>query len=151
MFTNDIYVPYFAGADTSPARIVWAGRFFVLLVVVATYFIALVAPRDVFALGVWCFTGFSSLFPILLGAIYWKRSNKYGAMASVITVAGLWLYLTGDAISEGSDFLIYGMAPVAFVLLASTSAFVVVSLATPAPDPALVARFFPASQRNART
>ena len=148
MFTNDVYVPYFAGADTSPARIVWAGRFFVLLVVVATYLIALVAPKDVFALGVWCFTGFSSLFPILLGAIYWKRSNKYGAIASVVTVAGLWLYFTADAIREGSGFLIYGMAPVTFVLLASAVAFVVVSLVTPAPDPALGARFFPSKEQQ---
>lgn len=148
MFTNDIYLPYFARADTSQARIVWTGRVFLLLVVVATYCIALVAPRDVFALGVWCFTGFSSLFPILLGAIYWRRSNKYGAMASVITVAALWLYFTGDAIGTQGGFLIHGVLPVTFILLASTIVFVVVTLLTPAPDPALVARFFPDSARK---
>ena len=126
------------------------GALSLLLVVVATYCIALVAPRDVFALGVWCFTGFSSLFPILLGAIYWRRSNKYGAMASVITVAALWLYFTGDAIGTQGGFLIHGVLPVTFILLASTIVFVVVTLLTPAPDPAVVARFFPDSAEKRR-
>ena len=136
-----------ASWNTSPARIVWTGRLFVLLIVVATYFIALGAPRDVFSLGVWCFTGFTSLFPLLVGAIYWKRSNKYGAIASVITVSALWLYFTGDAVREKHAFLMYGMMPVTFFLLASAVAFVVGSLVTPAPDAALVARFFPPSRK----
>lgn len=147
MFTNDIFVRYIAGPDTSQARIVWTGRLFVFLVVVATYLIALAAPRDVFALGVWCFTGFTGLFPILLGAIYWRRSNKYGAMASVLTVGAFWLYYMDDAITR-TNFLLYGVTPVTLVLLASTIVFVVVTLVTPAPDPAHVARFFAAKRRR---
>ena len=141
MFTNDVYRPYFAAKDVSEVRLVWVGRAFVLVVVAATYGIALLQPGQVFLLGVWCFTGFSSLFPILFGAVYWRRANRFGAIAAVVVVAIGWFALLGRALQ--GPFLIADLMPVTFLLAASTATFIVVSLLTPAPDAEHVARFFP--------
>jgi SSS family solute:Na+ symporter len=92
-------------------------------------------------MGVWCFTGFASLFPIVFAAIYWRRANKQGAIAAVITVAALWLYFLKDALK--GEFLIGGMMPVTIVIGASTLALVVVTLVTPPPPRDLVDKFFP--------
>jgi SSS family solute:Na+ symporter len=35
---------------------------------------------------VWCFTAFSSLFPVLLAALFWKRSTRFGAYLSTLSV-----------------------------------------------------------------
>ena len=40
-----------------------------------------------FTLGVWCFSGFASLFPLVFAAIYWRRVTKAGAIASVVVTA----------------------------------------------------------------
>ena len=59
-----------------------------------TYLIGTFAkPRGVFTLGVWCFSGFASLFPLVFAAVYWKRATKAGAYACVLAAAGTWLLL----------------------------------------------------------
>ena len=142
MFTNDFYLHFIAKDRPSERSVVWMGRMFVISIVVATYFIALYCPKkSVFGLGVWCFTGFTSLFPILVGGLYWKRSNKYGAIASVVVVACMWLYYIDRALEPGG-FLLLGVLPVVLMLAASTLAFVVASLVTPPPDEAHIAKFF---------
>ena len=88
-----------------------------------------------------CATGFASLFPVVFAAIYWKRANKWGAMASVVTVAVLWLWFLGDALTD--EFLIAGMMPVTILLGASSVAMVVGSLVTPPPPQDLQEKFFP--------
>ncbi|MEC9030992.1 MAG: sodium:solute symporter family protein, partial [Planctomycetota bacterium] len=101
--------------------------------------------QSVFDLGVWCFTGFAGLFPILFAALYWKRSNKQGAIAGVLTLAVL--ETTGYLLSLGEhegEFLILGMMPVAFIVTITTAVMVIVTLLTPAPDEAIVEKFFPA-------
>ncbi len=144
LFTNYIVVRYgraFGLAEITDRSRVILGRAFVLAMVVITYFIGLTQPGGVFPIGVWCFTGFASLFPIAVAAIYWKRSNKWGAMASVVVVAVLWLYFLPDAF--GGEFLIAGMMPVTVILAASTVTLIVVTLATPPPERGIVEKFFP--------
>ncbi|MCH7721085.1 MAG: sodium:solute symporter family protein, partial [Planctomycetes bacterium] len=79
MFSNDIAVRLLGKDRLSERQKVLLGRVFVIMVVAATYLIALRAPRSVFQLGVWCFTGFAGLFPIVFAAVYWRRSTKWGA------------------------------------------------------------------------
>ncbi len=140
MFTSDVYLRLRSREQLSEAHVVWAGRVFVLLVVVATYFAALVMPVQIFPLGVWCFTGFASLFPLLLGAVYWRRANKYGAMASVVVVAALWIYYAGEAIHGGLS--LFGVLPVVVLFSVSTLVFVLVSLLTPRMPAEHVEKFF---------
>lgn len=100
--------------------------------------------RQHLRLAVWSFTGFASLFPIVVAAVYWRRATKHGAIAAVLTVAALWIYFFTDGwqvpgYSVGGS----GVMPVAVIFAASATILVVVSLFTRPPEPAVVARFFP--------
>jgi SSS family solute:Na+ symporter len=149
LFTNDIVAPYGhrlgLGEIGDRAR-VWLGRCFVAAMVLVAFLIGLGDPGGVFPIGVWCFTGFASLSPVVFAAVYWKRSNKWGAIAATGTVAGLWLGFLGDALT--GEFLIAGMMPVTILIAASTAVLVIVTLLTPPPPPDLQEKFFPGSTRR---
>lgn len=143
LFTNDIVAHHIRHDRLSERQRVLFGRGFVVGVVAVSFLIGLFNPQSVFVLGVWCFSGFASLFPLVFAALYWKRSNKYGAMASVLTVGVLWLWFLPRVLTEG-EFLLFEMMPVTFMFAASLVVMVVVTLLTPAPERALVEKFFPA-------
>ncbi len=145
LFTNDIVSHHFGKDGISDEKKILLGRGFVVLIVLVCYLIGLSNTQSVFDLGVWCFTGFAGLFPILVAALYWKRSNKQGAIAGVLTLAVL--ETTGYLLSLGDhegEFLILGMMPVAFIVTITTAVMVIVTLLTPPPDEAIVEKFFPA-------
>lgn len=148
LFTNDIVVRYAPklglSGITDRARVLLA-RLFIFLMVVIAFLIGLGKPGGVFPIGVWCFTGFASLFPIAVAAVYWKRSNKWGVIAAILTAAILWFWFLGDAI--GGEFLISEMMPVTLVIGASTTALVLVTLLTPPPPRDLQDKFFPPPPR----
>ncbi|MBL04164.1 MAG: hypothetical protein CMJ99_00840 [Planctomycetes bacterium] len=145
LFTNDIVSHHLGKGEMSDEKKILLGRGFVVLIVLICYLIGLSNPQSVFDLGIWCFTGFAGLFPILFAALYWKRSNKQGAIAGVLTLAVLETtgYLLSLAEHEG-EFLILGMMPVAFIVTITTAVMVIVTLLTPPPDEELVEKFFPA-------
>ena len=147
MFTHDI-VMHAAGEDRFTDRQQIAlGRWFIVLVVAGTYVLSLFPPPNIFDLAVWCFSGFASLFPLVIASIYWRRVTRAGAIASVLVAATVWAALffvvplmTGRRIAE--DYLILGMMPVSIMIVVSGLTLVVVSLATnPLPD-RIVDRFF---------
>jgi SSS family solute:Na+ symporter len=136
-----------APASTAPAGTrggeVRAGRLFVAGVLTATFALSLVAPPAIFRLGVWSFTGFAALFPLLAAALWWRRATRAGAWASLATAAGLWLgYFAGSGGGDGATA--FGLLPVAVIVAASAAAMVGVSLLTRPPGPEALARFFPA-------
>lgn len=143
MFTNDIVVHY-AGKDRfSDKQTIAIARLFVVVIVAVTFAFSLAEPRRVFTLGVWCFSGFSSLFPLVLAAVFWKRLTKAGAYASVLVAAGSWFILfqqSGFALNP--DYVFLEMMPVATMMAASTVAMVVVSLLTPPPGEDTLKKFF---------
>jgi SSS family solute:Na+ symporter len=149
MFTNDIVVRMAGEERFNDKQRLALARAFVVAVVVAAYAISLAAPRSVFTLGVWCFSGFSSLFPLVFAALYWKRVTKAGALACVATAAVAWLLLFRDA-NWGADreYLFLGMMPVVTNVAAAALALVVVSLLTRPPSPATIEKFFPAGKRT---
>ena len=144
MFTNDIVVHY-AGRDRlSDRQKVLCGRVFVVLIVAVTYALAQLRPGSVFTLGVWCFSGFASLFPLVIAAIYWKRATRAGAYACVLTATIVWWILFAKSgYGRGGQFLFGGMMPVATIVGASSAAMIIVSLATKTPSAETVERFFP--------
>lgn len=146
IFTNDIYGHYIGHDKLTDKQKVMIGRLFVIVVVAITYFLALglQGTRGVFTLGVWCFSGFSSLFPLVIGALYWKRATKQGAYACIIGAAGSWLILFAmSGFGKNSEFLVFGMMPVAVMLLISTLGLIIGSLLSPPPSEKLVKKFFP--------
>ena len=151
MFTNDFIVPL--KGEVSDKQKVWLGRGFIVFIVLITYIISIFKPTSVFNLGVWCFSGFSALFPIAFASVYWKRLTKGGVIASVLSTAVTWALFIYDALGNkgekwfgevhAGEYLILGVMPVTFICLASLIALVGVSLLTKAPSQATIDRFFP--------
>jgi SSS family solute:Na+ symporter len=154
MFTNDIVIPLTGKDRFTDRQKLWLGRGFVIAVVVVTYLISLGNPAHVFDLGVWCFTGFASLFPLVFAAVYWKRATRAGAIACVVTTAIAWALFFADAMiftEKGylgskdpgtEEYLVGGAMAVAFIFAASATSLVVVSLLTRPLSRQTIDKFF---------
>ncbi|MFN3169042.1 MAG: sodium:solute symporter [Phycisphaeraceae bacterium] len=155
MFTNDV-VSRVAGRERfSDRQMIWLARGFVLVIVAISYALSLMLLNtNVFDLGVWCFTGFGCLFPLVFAALYWRRATRAGAIACVLATVGTWgLFFWDDILNKGDkvfgsphngEYLVLGMMPAIFIFSASVLALVLVSLATKAPDEQALHKFFPA-------
>jgi len=143
MFTTDI-VTHYAGKDRfNDRQIVMIARIFIVGIVAVTYGFSLFEPRRVFTLGVWCFSGFSSLFPLVFASLYWKRLTRLGAFASVIGAISTWLYMFSQSnFGADSQYRFLGLMPVATMIAVATGSIVVVSLITRPPEDAHLRRFF---------
>lgn len=99
---------------------------------IVAMFIARDPDSSVFRIVSFAWAGFGATFgPVVLLALFWKRSNKYGALAGMITggvMVFVWKYLIAPM---GGVLGIYELLP-AFLL--SLIVNIVVSLATPAPS-----------------
>ncbi len=146
MFTQDLVRRYWP--DLSDQRQVLSGRLFVIVVVGLTFALSLVAQRSIFGLAVWTFTGYAALLPILLAALFWRRSTAVGALSALVVVSGLWLVAFFRGWSQ-PDFSIggTGLMPVVAMFAASAVAMVVGSLASTPPPAEVVERFIPRSVR----
>ncbi len=144
MFTQDI-VRHVAFRDRMRERHqVLAGRLFVVGILSAIFILSRFTARSIFSLGVWSFSGFAALLPVLIAALYWKRSTWVGALCSIVTVAVLWLYFFLDA-SGNPDYSLgdSGLMPVVPMVAASSLMMWLGSILSAPPAPQTVARFFP--------
>jgi SSS family solute:Na+ symporter len=150
MFTRDIVLRKFGENRFTDSQKVLIARGFILAIVAATYglAVALMNTAQVFALGVWCFSGFAGLFPLVVAAVYWKRTTAAGAISCIVVTAATWCALFYRDIfaekSSGADeeLLIAGMMPVTLIIAASALTLVVVSLLTAKPSDATLRKFF---------
>lgn len=154
IFNNDVVLHY-AGKDRfSDGQQVLMTRLFIIVIVAVTYVISLIlGPKSsVFALGVWCFSGFSALFPIIFAALYWRGLSLAGAISGVLAAIISWGFLFYRALAEdrlGGFYLkfslgesTYEVMPVVAMLLSSLITMVGVSLVTPKPSDATLKKFF---------
>jgi SSS family solute:Na+ symporter len=144
IFTNDIVIHRAGKKKYSDNQIISIARIFIVCIVGLTYFLAMLAQdANVFDLAIWCFSGFSALFPLVFAALYWKRATKQGAVASILAAVFTWFYyfhLSG----YGGEYLVGpGVVPAAICFLASSVAMVLVSLLTEPPSSETLAKFFP--------
>jgi len=144
MFTKDIVLHYGYHHKMTDRQQILSGRLFVVAILVITYLLSLVTRATIFSMGTWSFTGFAGLLPLIVAALYWRRSTKVGAFASVFTVAILWTYFFSQGFGR-PDYTVggTGIMPVAVVVGASAMAMVVGSLLSSPPDEATLQRFFP--------
>lgn len=151
MFTEDVLLPMGGEGRFSDKQQVWAARGFIIGIVLVTYLIAQLNPTSVFALGVWCFSGFTGLIPLVLAALYWRRLTKWGGYASVLATILSWAYLfyqSGFGKDRGFTVNIpvggetYETMAVLWVTLASSLALVGISLVTRPPSETTIRRFF---------
>src|SRR5262249_41087880 len=57
------------------------------------YMIALTTPESIFELAVrYAFSGFAAMAPVMIAALFWKRSTKWGALAATLFTAACLIY-----------------------------------------------------------
>jgi SSS family solute:Na+ symporter len=88
MFTEDVFAHYGGKTRFGQAVQVQTGRVFVVLLTAFAYFVALQAPESIFELAIqYAFSGFAALSPLLIAALFWRGSTKWGALAATVWVA----------------------------------------------------------------
>jgi SSS family solute:Na+ symporter len=151
MFTTDIVLHYRRGKPLSEMQQVLLARGFIVAIVAVTFLLSLWNQPRVFQLGVWCFAGFTGLFPLAVAALYWKRLTAAGAYAAVVATGVSWgvLFWRSDFAANARytlDLTLFGQTyktePVATIFLCSIAAMVLVSLITPPPSEKTLAKFF---------
>jgi SSS family solute:Na+ symporter len=138
MFTEDVFAFYGGRERFGEAVQVQTGRLFVVVLTVTAYVIALRAPQTIFDLAVqFAFSGYAALSPLLFAALFWSRSTKWGALAVAVWTASAVIYTARvpGALAWG------GLLPVVPMTLISCALMIAVSLATPAPSAATIARY----------
>ncbi len=175
MFTEDVFTYYGGTSRFGPAVQVQTGRLFVVLIAAIAYVIALNVPPGIFGLAVqYAFSGFTSMLPLLVAALFWRGSTKWGALAVVIwtaaTMAGVgllqaaipapppgvtipvWTLAGTEIITRtpgGTDVL--GFMPVLPMLIGSSLLMFVVSRLTPKPAAGTLTRYFPETSLPTRS
>ena len=111
----------------------------VVAISVIAAFIAADPNSSVFNIVSFAWAGFGAAFgPVVLLALFWRRSNRAGALAGMIAggaMVFIWKYLVRPL---GGAWNIYELLP-AFVFAGIVN--IVVSLLTPAPDKAVTDEF----------
>jgi sodium/proline symporter len=116
-----------------------AARSVLLIIAALSIIIAWDKDSSVFSIVSFAWAGFGATFgPVMLCSLFWKRSNKWGALAGLLT-GGIMVFLWKFCISSlGGAFAIYELLP-AFV--AGLAAIIIVSLLTPKPDSEITEEF----------
>jgi len=144
IFTNDIVLHRVGPKKYSDKQVISIARIFIVVIVALTYALAMLAKdANVFDLAIWCFSGFSALFPVVFAALYWKRATKQGVIASILAASATWVYFFHLSGYGGEYFVGPGIVPAAICFLVASVALVVVSLMTEPPSKETLKKFFP--------
>jgi len=144
IFTNDIVIHRAGENKYTDKQIIFIARCFIVVIVAVTYGLAMLAKNaNVFDLAIWCFSGFSALFPVIFAALYWKRTTKQGAIASIIAALLTWLYYFHESGYGGEYMVGPGIVPAAICFGASAIVLIAVSLFTKPPSEETLDKFFP--------
>lgn len=131
--SKNILVDFF-GMKISQKKSMIIARVSVIVISIIAVLISLNENSSVFKVVSFAWAGFGAAFgPVVLFALFWKRSNKWGALAGML-VGGVTIFVWKFVIRTqfaGTVLDIYELLP-AFIL--ASIAIVAVSLLTKAPD-----------------
>lgn len=141
--SQNIMVDFFR-VKISTKQAVFIARMTVVIISVIAVFLAKDPDSSVFKIVSFAWAGFGAAFgPTMLLALYWKRSNMYGALAGMF-VGGAMVFIWKFGVRPlGDAFDIYELLPAFIVGLVVN---VIVSLTTKAPDADIVAEFEQAAE-----
>jgi Na+/proline symporter len=169
MFTEDVFT-YYGGKERFGEDVqVRMGRLFVVLLTLVAYTLALRVPPSIFDIATqYAFAGFAALSPLMVAALFWKGSTKWGALAAtiwtalgVVAVAVLQTVVPApppgapvailtmggvDVVARASvGTLVIGLPPVVPLTIGSSLLMIVVSrlTASSCPKETTLARYFP--------
>jgi len=129
------------GIKMSQKTSVWVARISVILISAIAVFLASDPNSSVFQIVSFAWAGFGAVFgPVVLSALFWKRSNKWGALAGMLSggITVLVWKLVIRKIFSGTILDFYELLP-AFII--ACVAIVVVSLLTGKPEKELTDTF----------
>lgn len=139
--TGDFYKA-FLHKDASEKRLVLVGRISVLLVSLVAIYLAYDRNSTILTLVSNAWAGFGAAFgPVVIGSLYWKKMNRNGALAGMITGAVtvlLWIYapiiINGNPLSS----FMYEIVP---GFIACSIAIYLVSMFTADVEPEVIDKF----------
>lgn len=166
MFTEDVFAFYGGKERFGESVQVLTGRVFVIVLTILAYAVAMRAPESIFEIAIqYAFSGFASLSPLLVAALFWRGSTKWGALsvavwtfAAVVAVAVFQEAIPAPA--PGSQIVVwsqggveilartpggtsvFGFMPVVPMVVGSTLLMFFISLFTKKPGETTIARYF---------
>jgi SSS family solute:Na+ symporter len=173
MFTEDVFTFYGGTRRFGQAAQVRTGRAFIIALTLVAYAIALRVPQSIFDIATqYAFAGYAALSPLLVAALFWTGSTRWGALAATLwTAAGvLTVAVVQSAIAapppgvaipvfavgetpiitrEAAGMMVMGLLPVVPMTIGSATAMYVVSVLTPRsrPTAATLEKYFSARWR----
>jgi SSS family solute:Na+ symporter len=168
MFTEDVFAFYGHKERFGEAVQVHTGRLFVVVFTIVAYVLALRAPQSIFDLAVqYGFSGYAAMAPLLVAALFWRGSTKWGALAVVVWVAAAMVAIAVfqyvvpapapgqvTVVSDWSLFgqaalvrtpagtSVFGLLPVVPMVLVASLLMWGVSRLTPKPSAATLQKYF---------
>ena len=166
MFTEDVFAFYGGKRRFGEAVQVQTGRIFIVLITLFAYAVALQAPETIFELAIqYAFSGYAALSPLLVAALFWRGSTKWGALA-----VALWTAATVTAVAVLQEIVpapapgpptvlwapgginvltrtpggtaVFGFMPVVPMVIGSALLMIVVSKLTQKPAASTLAKYF---------
>jgi sodium/proline symporter len=136
--SNDLMSKFFHIKASETTRLV-VSRISLIIIAIIGVVLAWDPNASVFRIVSFAWAGFGAAFgPVMLLALFWKRSNKAGAIAGMLA-GGIMVFAWKFGISQlGGAFAIYELLPSFLVGLLTD---IIVSLLTPAPDQKIVETF----------
>ena len=132
--------------DADDKKVLTISRITLFAIAVIAMVIALDENSVIFKIVSFAWAGFGATFgPLMLFSLFWKRTNRAGAIAGMVGGAGM-VFLWKLVISKlGGGFAIYELLP-AFIF--SSICIVVVSLLTPPPSKEIEEDFESTKQKS---
>ena len=132
--TGDFYQA-FLNKEATDKQLVFVGRLSVLLVAIVAISLAYDRNSSILSLVSNAWAGFGAAFgPLVILSLYWKKMNKHGALAGMLTGALtvlFWIYSGVTIGGEALNSIMYAIVP-GFIL--ASIAIVLVSKVTGEPD-----------------
>lgn len=125
----------------SPKKSILLARISVVVISLVAIFLARNPESSVFRIVSFAWAGFGAAFgPVMLCALFWKRTNKYGAISGMLAGGAtvfIWKFLVRTNFA-GTVLDIYELLP-AFII--GLAVIIIVSLLTKAPEKEITDKF----------
>jgi cation/acetate symporter len=134
--SHDVYYKMIDHTASTRRRVTISKALLLVVAVIAAY-VASLKPDHILFMVAWAFSiAASAFFPALTLGIFWKRANRWGAVAGMVVGLGICLYYLVNVKFYGMTpwFGIKDIAAGAFGVPAGFLTIITVSLLTPAPE-----------------
>jgi SSS family solute:Na+ symporter len=140
MVTKDFFLPMRKGKQLGHGDVALSRAIVVGFSIIA-FVLSLMQPKGIISIIEWSFGGFACMVIPALAALFWKRCNKYGALASIIVSQFISIALPIGFLPKSFAM---GMLPGMTALIAGVLTLVIVTYLTPAPPKEQTESFFAA-------